>query len=751
MKTEKKARPAEKSTLRSKKKRKTRQFPKTKKKRLIKKGRFYIILLLLLSIFSFWLFILKDLPSPTKLENYDFPVSTQIFDSKKRLLYEIYAEKKRTPIKIENIPDHLKWATIASEDKDFYHHRGFAFRGIIRGFYNTIFKKSLQGGSTITQQLIKNALLTQERTIQRKIREAILAWLTEIIYSKDQILEMYFNQVPYGGTAWGIETAAQTYFNKSTPDLTLAESALLAGLPASPTRFSPFGAHPDLAINRQKRVLQRMVEDGHISLEDAQEAEKEALNFAPMEISIKAPHFVLWIKEKLVEQYGERLVEQGGLRITTTLDLDLQEKAQQIIHAEIDKLENLKVANGAGLITAPETGAILALIGSHDYFDLKNDGNVNVVLRPRQPGSAIKPLNYALAFENKTLTPASVINDIPTCFKVAGQKSYCPVNYDGQFHGPVQTRFALGNSYNIPAVKTLVLNGLEEFINFAKKMGITSFTEPKNYGLSLTLGGGEVTMYDLTTAFSAFANNGIRQNLYAIEKVENWQGKVLYQHQESPGARVISPETAYLISHILSDNNARTAAFGSHSQLLIKDHPEVAVKTGTTNEKKDNWAIGFTPDFSVSVWVGNNDNTPMSQIASGTTGASSIWNQIMSLVLKDKKSHWPPKPEGIVGIQICAVSGLKPASNDSCPVRFEYFDKDTLPEEIENLERGIAVDKTSGQLANSDTLPENIEIQNHRVVWDKLGTPYCLDCSFPTQAQILDSSRVLRNFPQPTP
>lgn len=738
-KTKKKSRPQKKRKILSPKLVKFWQQRKT------------LILVSLLFFSLFYFLILKDLPSPTRLTSYSFPVSSQIFDRHGHLLYEVYEEKNRTPVKLDQLPDHLKQATIASEDKDFYRHHGFALQGILRGLYNSLFKRSLQGGSTITQQLVKNALLTPERTFRRKIREAILSWLTEIIYSKDEILEMYFNQAPYGGTAWGIEAAAQTYFAKPAHDLNLAESALLAGLPVSPTRFSPFGAHPELAKSRQERVLERMVEDGYLSQEEFEEAKNQELQFAPLGTTIKAPHFVLWVKEQLVEKFGERAAVQGGLRVTTTLDWELQEEVQKIVTSQINDLKNLDITNGAALVTHPQTGEILAMVGSADYFDTDHDGNVNVTLRPRQPGSAIKPLNYALAFEKGILTPASLINDIPTCFQITGQPLYCPVNYDGQFHGPVQARFALGNSYNIPAVKVLALNGLEDFVTFAQKIGITTFTDPVNYGLSLTLGGGEVTMADMATAFSTFSNGGIKQDLFAIQKVEDWQGKTLYEHQESPGKRIISRETAYLVSHILLDNNARSAAFGTGSYLVVKDHPEVSVKTGTTNDRRDNWTLGYNSQYLAAVWVGNNDNSPMSWVASGVTGASPIWNQIMNLVLAEEKPQWPLKPEGVIGAHVCALSGLKPAPEGGCSTRFEYFLKDTFPQETESLTRGIAVDKTTNQLATNKTPPENIEIKDHQVIWDILGTPFCLDCAFPTESLVLDSNFAISNLPSPNP
>jgi len=707
-------------------------------KKFLKRYRLPIgIGVILFLILFFWIF--KDLPSPTRLGSPDFPASTLIYDRNGQLLYEIYAEKNRVPVNLEELPDYIKWATIASEDKNFYHHHGFDFGGILRAIFNTIFRRSLQGGSTLTQQLVKNALLEDpSRTLRRKIREAILTWGTEVIYSKDRILEMYLNQAPYGGTAWGIESAAQTYFNKKAKDLSLAEATLLVGLPASPTRFSPFGAHPELAKERQERVLQRMVEDGYITKEESEEAKKQELNYAPPTVGIKAPHFVLYIKELLVDEYGEKLVEQGGLKVQTTLDLDLQEFAQQTVATEVGKLKNLKISNGAALVTNPQTGEILAMVGSKDYFDKDIDGNVNVTLSSRQPGSSIKPLNYALALEEKNITLATVINDMPTCFAVPGQRLYCPVNYDGSFHGPTQVRFALGNSYNIPAVKVLALNGLEDFVAKAKEMGISTFTEPKNYGLSLTLGGGEVRMIDMATAFSSLANLGIRQDVWAIKKVENQNNKVLFEKKEEEGPRVISMETAYLISHILLDNNARSAAFGSSSFLVINNHPEVSVKTGTTNDRRDNWTIGYTPSYLTVVWVGNNDNSPMSYVASGVTGASPIWNKIITYALKDQKQEWPLKPEGIVGASVCQLSGKLANPDQPCETRFEYFIEGTVPNETENLKMMVEIDKTTGQLANEKTPPENREPQEHQVIYDPLGIPFCLDCTVATQSATIN-------------
>ncbi|OGM66420.1 hypothetical protein A2985_03135 [Candidatus Woesebacteria bacterium RIFCSPLOWO2_01_FULL_43_11] len=564
----------------------------------------------------------------------------------------------------------------------------------------------------------------------------------EAIYSKDQILEMYLNQIPYGSTSYGIESAAELYFGKQARDLTLAEAALLAGLPQAPTRYSPFGSHPEDAKGRQEVVLSRMVEDGYITQEKADEAHGEALKYAEI-TAPKAPHFALWVKEQLAEKYGEAVVEQGGLRVKTTLDLDLQEFAQEAVATEVAKLKGANVGNGAALVTRPISGEILAMVGSKDYFAEDEDGKVNVTLARRQPGSSIKPLNYALAIKDKKITLATALADVPTCFSVLGQPTYCPVNYDGSFHGLVQARFALGNSYNLPAVRVLALNGLENFVNFAKEMGITTFQDPSNYGLSLTLGGGEVKPFDMAVAFGVLANEGVKVPLVSILKVEDWKGKVIEEVEagEIEGDRVLPSEVTFLVSHTLHDNNARSQAFGASSFLNVRGHPEVSVKTGTTNDRRDNWTIGYTSHALVVSWVGNNDNTEMSGAVSGVSGASPIWNRIMQEVLgkaedgfyneSDEGHAWPTQPDGVVGRNICVTTGFIPSGpddNPGCPTRFEYFLKDSLPLAGGEVRQDIQIDKTNGQLAFPDTLAEFIETQNHPVYIDPLGTLYCLDC-----------------------
>lgn len=710
--------------------------------KLIRKHRRLTIsmgLLLLFLALSYYLF--SDLPSPTKLSKGSFPVSTQILDRNGNLLYEIYSDQNRTPIKLQEIPPFVRQATIAIEDKDFYKHGGFDIKGILRAVYNIVFKKNLQGGSTITQQLVKTTLLTPERTLKRKIREAVLSWATEIIYSKDEILEMYLNHVPYGGTAYGIEQAAKHYFNKSAKDLSLAQATLLAGLPAAPTRYSPFGANPQLATVRQQQVLNRMLEDKYISKEQMGEALNQPLDFAPLTTNIKAPHFVLFIKDILVEKYGSLLVEQGGLRVTTSLDLKLQEFAEETVATEVAQLKNMKVSNGAGLIIKPKTGEILAMVGSRNYFDTEIDGNVNITTSLRQPGSSIKPINYAVGLL-KGYTPATLFLDTPTCFSVAGQPLYCPHNYDGKFHGPVEMRFALGNSYNIPAVKMLALNGVDAMIATASAMGISTWTDPSHFGLSLTLGGGEVKMTDMAVAFGVFANQGTRIDLNPILKVTDYKGKVYeetdFVNHPPAGQKILPAEVTYLISHILLDNNARVGAFGGSSQLVIPNHA-VSVKTGTTDHPqgpRDNWTIGYTPSFLVAVWVGNNDNSSMNPwLVSGITGAAPIWHKITEFVLKDIPDEWPVKPEGIVGAKVCTWDLVQnpdnnpDTKNQECQGRFEYFIKGSTNNASNGKieKKQIWIDKDTKRPPDPGKT-DNLELQEHLIASDGLVKDYCLDC-----------------------
>lgn len=705
--------------------------------RLDTKNRKRVVFFGVLLIVAIWLF--WGIPLPTTLTSRDVPVSTKLFDRNGKLIYEIYADKRSTPVKLEELPPYVKDATISIEDKDFYRHYGVSFTGVVRAAYNTVFRRKLQGGSTLTQQLVKNALLTPERTVKRKVRELALTFIVESIYPKDKILELYLNQIPYGSTAYGIGAASELYFGKSAKDLTLAEATLLAGLPAAPSKYSPFGSQPERAKERQKTVLRRMVEDGYITEEEAEKAKNEEIKFAEPE-PLKAPHFALWVKQQLAEEYGEAVVEKGGLRVTTTLDLELQEFAESAVATEVAKLSKANVGNGATLVTRPATGEILAMVGSKGYFAKDEDGKVNIIMAHRQPGSSIKPLNYALAMRDEKITAATPLADVPTCFSVVGQESYCPRNYDGSFHGATQVRFALGNSYNIPAVRVLALNGLENFVEFANDMGISTFIDPSQYGLSITLGGGEVKPYDMATAFGVLANGGIKQPPVSILKVEDWRGKVLQEtdFEENEGDRILTPEVSFIISHILHDNNARSAAFGERSFLNVAGHPEVSVKTGTTNDRRDNWTIGYSKHAVVVTWVGNNDYTPMGGAVSGVSGASPIWNAIIKRVLDraeegtydpDDDGHgWPQQPSGVVGANICATTGVIPDGDPGCPTRFEYFVKNTIPSTFKGGRQDVHFDKTTGGLINEDTPPENIEVRNQFVMFDPLGTFLCFDC-----------------------
>lgn len=722
----------------------TKLLPKPHDKNL-KKWRYVFWIFPVLCVFLFYWIVLKDLPSPTKLSQYDIPLATKIYDRNDTLLFDIFVGQNRTAVPLSDIPKHVQEATISIEDKNFYKHSGInPVGGLLRALAASLTGGKLQGGSTITQQLVKSALLSPERTITRKIKEFILSPIVELLYSKDKILEMYLNHVPYGGTAWGIETAAEKYFGKSVKTLSLAEAALLAGLPQAPTLYSPQGAHPEYAKERQREVLHRMMEDAYITQTQADDAFKQELQFKPA-TSIKAPHFVMYVKELLVQKYGENLVERGGLKVKTTLDIDLQEYAQATVAAEVEKLKNLRVGNGAALVTKPATGEILAMVGSTDYFATPS-GSFNVTTALRQPGSSIKPINYAIGIEKHIVNPATMFLDIPTCFaSVAGQNTYCPKNYDGTFHGPVQLRFALGNSLNIPAVKMLYLNTVVDMVASASAFGLDTLKDPSQYGLSLTLGGGEVHMTDMAEAFGVFANGGIRKDLVSILKVTDKNGNILEEHKDPniekdipsqlllTGPRVISPETAFLISHILLDNNARQQAFGPSSALVIPGHA-VSVKTGTTDDLRDNWTIGFTPQILVATWVGNNNNSTMNQaLVSGITGAAPIWNKIIKKSLEGKLDIWPKQPDGIVGLQVCALSGLLPPNPDGddkgCPTRFEYFIKDAIPTTRENLKQTVAIDKTIGDLASPNQL-DNIEMKEHQVLSDKLSS-YCLDCTHP--------------------
>jgi 1A family penicillin-binding protein len=619
--------------------------------------------------FTFYFYILKGLPSPKELDAREPQVSTKIYDRNGNLLYKIYKDQNRSIVPLTQIPIHVRLATLAAEDAEFYSHPGFSIKGIFRAVIQDLQTGSIQGGSTITQQLVKNTLLTPEKTITRKIKELILSVGVEANYTKDQILEMYLNEVSYGGTAYGIESASESYFGKNVGSIDLAEAALLAGLPKSPTAYSPFGPNPELALERQKEILHLMQVNKFITVEQEQAAGNEKITFIANKTEMKAPHFVMYIRQLLVDKYGEDMVEKGGLEVTTSLDLPIQETAEQIVQTEVEKLQGLRVGNGAALVVNPQTGEILAMVGSKNYFDITKDGNVNVTTSLRQPGSSIKVVNYAYALENG-YTPATIIDDSKITYVTAGTTPYSPVNYDGQFKGPIPLRSALAQSRNIPAVKVLASYGVAKMITQGQKMGITTWTDLSDYGLSLTLGGGAVTALDLSKVYATIANYGKRPEFLPILSVKDYRGRVLEKNNPVT-TDMVDPRVAFILTDILKDNNARAPEFGFNSYLVIKNHPEVAVKTGTSNDLRDNWTAGYNQNYLVVTWVGNNDNSPMSRIASGVTGASPIWNKIMSAILANTPSIDWKVPDGVSKVNICSITATLPCNN--CPTKQEWF------------------------------------------------------------------------------
>jgi len=694
-----------------------------------------IFLLLLIGIGATAYFVFKTLPSPTKLTATTGSYSTQIYDRHGKILYTLYSDRNQTFVPLEKIPKHMQEATIAIEDKDFYHHGAVDMRGIARALYANMFHKQiLQGGSTLTQQLVKNSLLTPERTVERKIKEILLSFTAELTYSKKQILEMYLNQVPYGGTAYGAEAAAQTFFGKHVNDLTIAEQAYLAGLPEAPSTFSPFGSHPELGKKRQEEVLGKMKAQGYISTKEFDQAMQQKLVFEKISNPIKAPHFVFYVRDLLEKKYGTQVVEQGGLKVQTSLDLNVQEFADQTVASEVAKVAQYHVGNGGALITQPGTGEILAMVGSKNYFDPEH-GNVNIALAHLQPGSSIKPINYAVGLLNG-YSASTPFADHEICFPDPSHKPYCPHNYDNKFHGMVSMRQSLANSYNIPAVEMLKLNGLDAMIATASAMGISTFTDPSQYGLSLTLGGGEVTMTDMATAFGVFANQGYRIDLHPILKVTDRKGDVLEEYipPKSPifGKKVLPSSVTFIISDILADNRARVPAFGPHSALEIPNQ-HVSVKTGTTNDYRDNWTIGYTPSYLVAVWVGNNDHSPMSGIVSGVTGAAPIWQKLMENLLIGKKQEIPQKPPDVTGKHICQTNVVGPTDQpqQQCNGAFEYTINDIPQKKSNIIQKKVWIDTQTNDLAKEGQT-DHVEERDETIMIDPLGNSYCASCAHPT-------------------
>jgi len=632
----------------------------------------------MIGILGLFAFYAKDLPNPEKVVRRE-GFATKIYDRNGKLLYDVFSGARRNPVDINQVPLVVKQATIAIEDKNFYKHGGFDIGGILRGAFRSVFLGRLQGGSTLTQQLVKNALLTQQRTITRKLKEFILTVQVERKYSKDQILQMYLNEAPYGGTAWGIASGADMYFGKPVDQLTLPEAVILAGLPQSPSRYSPDAG--TLYIDRAKEVLRRMREDEYITRNQELEVSKQLANvqFATQSGLLKAPHFVFYVKDQLIARYGEKQVEEGGLRVTTTLDLDLQETAQTAVAEEIAKVKNLKISNGAAVAMDPQTGQILAMVGSKGWSDPNYDGKFNVTTASRQPGSAIKPVVYLTALR-KGYTAATLLVDTKTSFPGGDKPEYIPENYDGKFRGPILMREALGNSINVPAVKMVSMVGIKDMLEVAYDMGLTTLKPTAEtlarVGLSVALGGGEIKPLELVSAYSAFANGGQRVDPVALLKVTDSQGRVLEEWRDGLHRQVATPEEAFIISSILSDPKSRDITFGPRSLINIPGRT-IAVKTGTTNDRRDNWTIGWTPSIVVGVWVGNNDNSPMKEVASGVTGAAPIWRRLILAALKNKGDEPLKVPGGIVAMDVDKISGYR--AHDGFEAKQEYFIKGTEP------------------------------------------------------------------------
>lgn len=693
----------------------------------------FIFLFLSASLFitaaAVFAYFAKDLPDLKTMDQRQIIESTKIYDrSGQILLYDVHGEEKRTVVGLQDISQPMVKAILAVEDADFYRHPGFDVKGLLRAAWaNLQGKKIVQGGSTITQQLIKNTLLTRERTYARKIKELILALEMERRYSKDEILNLYLNQIPFGSNAYGAEAAALTFFNKRAKDLTIAESALLAALPKAPTFYSPYGSNPEDLQARQEHVLDRMKELQFISAQEAERAKKENLKFKSQATALKAPHFVTYVREYLEEKYGSEYLEQGGLKVITTLDWRLQELGEKIVEEGAAQNEKKYRASNAALTAIdPKTGHLLAMVGSRNYFgepspkncvpgkNCRFDPNVNVTIRKRQPGSAFKPFAYAAALK-KGFTPQTVLFDLPTEFAAHNQncppevdfsnenkECYHPQNYDGKFRGPVTMRQALAQSLNLPSVKVLYLAGVPETVNMARDLGITTLTDRAQYGLALVLGGGAVKLVDLTAAYGVFANEGIKNPTTAILRIEDAQGNVLEQY-EKKNVRVLDQETANLVTNILSDNEARAPVFGPASPLYFSDRP-AAAKTGTSQDYRDAWLVGSTPSLAVGVWAGNNNNEEMEKGGAGMMAAGPLWHTFMAEALKNKPVEHFSEPEY-----------KNQPTNPLLKGDFAY-------------EVTVATDKISGKLATEFTPPELIQEKTYKQVHSIL---YFLDKNNP--------------------
>lgn len=672
---------------------------------------------------TFYATVLHSLPPVSDLEAGLKLPSTRIYDRHQRLLYEITPDGngRNTILSLDEIPQHCVNALIATEDADFYSHPGVSLRGIVRAVWlNLRGGEVVAGGSTITQQVARNLLLDPnaraERTVQRKLREMVLALRLQRAHSKDEVLALWLNQTDFGNLAHGIDAAARAYFGKDAQSLSLAECALLIGIPQSPALYDPL-TNPDAAKTRQGTVLDLMVRRAYITEPEAEIAKADELQYAAVPYPIEAPHAVLAVWKELEENYPEHLYAQG-LEVVTTIDLDWHQAVERIVQRELDRLNNPDVAqrtpananNAAVVAMNPHTGEVYVMLGSPNYFDDRISGAMNLALTPRQPGSTLKPFTYALAMNPDRATPqtaASMILDIRTPFVTRRLESYVPANFDLQEHGPVSVREALASSYNIPAVITLEQLGVRPFIQLMTDLGVDQLASNADVDLSVTLGGGEVRLLNLTAAYGTLANGGTRVQPSLVQTVTTTDGDVLYQNQERIQEQVIDERVAFIITDILSDDNARIPSFGANSLLNI-GRP-AAAKTGTTTDFRDNWVMGYTPKLVVGVWVGNADYTPMVN-ATGLTGAGPIWHHTIRTLTADVPETPFARPEGVVGAEVCGLSGLLPTAACSA-TRWEWFIEGTVPTELDTMHQFFEVDTLTGQLATEATPPDRRQEQ----------------------------------------
>lgn len=615
----------------------------------------FAVSFIMLTIFIVWIASM-ELPDFDNFENRSIANSTKIYDrTGKIVLYNIHDNVKRTEVPLEEISPYIRQATVAIEDAHFYEHNGFRPVAFMRAALANVTTGSFsQGGSTITQQVVKNALLTREKTITRKLKEIILAIKLDAQVDKDTILEIYLNESPYGGTMYGVEEAALAFFGKQAKDVSLVEAAYLASLPQSPTYLSPYGTHTDALEKRKNLVLEKMYESGYITEEEKLRAQSERVSFENNPTNNgKALHFVFYIREYLEQKYGKDVVENGGLKVISTIDYDLQKEFEiRVKEGALANEAKFKAENAALVAIDPQTGQILSMVGSRDFFDKDIPGQFNIATAFRQPGSSFKPIVYAAAFL-LGYTPETVVFDVPTQFSslcdslgnpkpgVSESACYSPENYDGFFRGPISLRSALAQSLNVPAVKLLYLTGIKNAISLAQNMGLSTINDPARYGLSLVLGGGEVTLLELTNAYGVFANNGVYHKPTGILEVKDKEGDILEKYTQQ-GKDVLPETVTSLISSVLSDNVARAPAYGSNSALYFGDRP-VAAKTGTTNDYRDVWIVGYTPSIVIGMWAGNNDNTPIDKSVAGFVIAP-LWKSIMQFALQDTPIEYFPEP-----------------------------------------------------------------------------------------------------------